>query len=67
MTEFTNKNYDNQKVVEQRALFVIDPNGVIQWSYVSPSGVNPGADSILNALDEMKAKEEAHGQAHQTH
>lgn len=59
--------YDDQKGVEQRALFVIDPTGVIQWSYVSPSGVNPGADGILNALDEMRMKEEANGQANQTH
>lgn len=54
--------YDTKAGREQRALFVIDPKGMIQWSYVSPSGVNPGADGILNALDEMK-EEEAHGQA----
>ncbi len=59
--------YDDQKGMEQRALFVIDPNGIIQWSYVSPSGVNPGADGILSALDDMKTKEETHGQANQTH
>ena len=29
-----------------RALFVIDGQGVIRWSYVSPVGVNPGADGI---------------------
>lgn len=34
----------------ERALFVVDANGVIQWSYLSPVGVNPGADGILNAL-----------------
>jgi peroxiredoxin len=59
--------YDDQKGVEQRALFVIDPHGMIQWSYGSPSGVNPGADGILNALDEMKTREETHGQAHEIH
>lgn len=37
-----------------RALFVIDPQGIIQWSYVSPPGVNPGADGILSALESMK-------------
>src|SRR3954464_7095203 len=31
----------------ERALFVIDPKGLIRWSYVSPEGVNPGADRIL--------------------
>jgi peroxiredoxin len=45
--------------VSERALFVIDENGVIQWSYVSPVGVNPGADGILNALEQMdKSKSE---------
>lgn len=40
-----------------RALFVIDPEGVIAWSYLSPKGVNPGADGILNALDALKSKD----------
>jgi peroxiredoxin len=34
-----------------RALFVIDKKGVIRWSYLSPDGVNPGAEGILNALE----------------
>jgi peroxiredoxin len=42
-----------------RALFVIDAAGTIAWSYVSPTGVNPGADGILRALDDLKAKEQA--------
>jgi len=37
----------------ERALFVIDGDGVIRWSYVSPIEVNPGADGILRALDEI--------------
>ncbi|MDB5540306.1 MAG: thioredoxin peroxidase [Devosia sp.] len=36
-----------------RALFLIDEQGMIVWSYLSPIGVNPGADGILDALDEM--------------
>jgi peroxiredoxin len=36
--------------VSKRALFVIDAQGVIRWSYVSPAEVNPGADGILTAL-----------------
>jgi peroxiredoxin len=40
-----------------RALFVLDGDGVIRWSYVSPVGVNPGADGILAALDALPAKE----------
>ena len=42
----------------ERALFVIDADGVIHWSYVSPMGVNPGADGILCALEELQAKAE---------
>src|SRR5438046_9176035 len=34
----------------ERALFVIDADGVIRWSHVSPVGVNPGAEGILAAL-----------------
>ena len=37
----------------KRALFVIDAKGVIQWNYLSPDAINPGADGILDALDEL--------------
>jgi peroxiredoxin len=37
----------------ERALFVIDKNGTITWSYCSPVGVNPGADGILDALEKL--------------
>ncbi|MBO9631547.1 MAG: redoxin domain-containing protein [Chitinophagaceae bacterium] len=37
----------------QRALYVIDENGIIRWNYLSPVGINPGADGILNALEEL--------------
>lgn len=46
--------------VTERALFVIDHDGIIRWSYVSPLGVNPGADGILNALEQINQKEIAH-------
>lgn len=39
-----------------RALFVIDGDGVIRWSYLSPVGINPGADGVLNALDSIAPK-----------
>ena len=42
-----------------RALFVIDDAGVIRWSYVSPVGVNAGADGILRALESLH-QETAH-------
>ncbi len=45
----------NEKIGEaDRALFVIDSEGVIRWSYVSPIGINPGADGILKALESIK-------------
>ena len=43
----------------ERALFVINAEGIIHWSYVSPVGVNPGAEGILSALEELQSKQEA--------
>jgi peroxiredoxin len=40
--------------VSERALFVINPEGIIHWSYVSPVGINPGANGILDALEELQ-------------
>ena len=51
--------YDKKEGMCERALFVIDPYGIIHWSYVSPIGVNPGANGILSALEDLKAKTEA--------
>jgi peroxiredoxin len=45
--------YCHQDGCSERALFVIDSGGVIRWSYLSPVGVNPGADGILQALECM--------------
>jgi peroxiredoxin len=45
--------YDEKDGVAQRALFVIDGDGVIQWSYLSPMGVNPGAAGIIKALEAL--------------
>jgi len=46
--------YRDKDGVCERALFVIDPGGIIHWSYVSPLGVNPGANGILTALEQLK-------------
>jgi peroxiredoxin len=43
----------------ERALFVIDPQGIIRWSYLSPVDVNPGADGILAALEQMQSEARA--------
>ena len=49
--------YRSTDGTSERALFVIDGDGVVQWSYVSPVGINPGADGILRALEDLaKAK-----------
>ena len=45
--------YNEENGESRRALFVIDEEGVIQWSYLSPDGINPGADGILDALEAM--------------
>jgi peroxiredoxin len=48
--------YREQDGTSERALFVIDESGTIRWSYVSPIGINPGADGILEALEELEEK-----------
>ena len=53
--------YRKGEGVTERALFVIDGKGMITWSFVSPIGVNPGADGILNALENLAKKKVAHG------
>ena len=45
--------YRRQDGVAERALFVIDREGIVRWSYLSPIGVNPGADGILEALESL--------------
>ena len=51
--------YREEDGTTERALFVIDAAGVIRWSYVSPVGINPGADGILRVLETLE--QEAHG------
>jgi len=45
--------YDETEGEAKRALYVLDENGIIRWSYLSPMGMNPGADGILDALEEL--------------
>jgi len=51
--------YRESEGVCERALFVIDSKGIISWSYCSPVAVNPGADGILQALEELPKKKGA--------
>ena len=52
--------YDSNHGICQRALFVVDRDGRIAWSHLSPLGVNPGADGILAALASLGGGREAH-------
>lgn len=45
--------YDVETGTSQRALFVIDADGIVRWKHVSPVGINPGADGILDALETL--------------
>jgi peroxiredoxin len=45
--------YSPEEGTSERALYVIDAEGVVRWSYVSPANVNPGADGILRALESL--------------
>lgn len=45
--------YRMEDGTSERALFVLDAEGVIRWSYCSPVGVNPGAEGILHALESL--------------
>jgi peroxiredoxin len=47
--------YNSDNGICERALFVLDGDGVIRWSYVSPIAVNPGADGILEALEGLSS------------
>ncbi|WP_159476414.1 redoxin domain-containing protein [Dyadobacter sp. 3J3] len=48
--------YDEQEGESNRALFVIDKEGYVAWSYLSPIEINPGADGILDALESITPK-----------
>jgi peroxiredoxin len=50
--------FDSTAGTSERALFVIDGAGTIRWSYVSPPEINPGAEGILDALEELSKNKE---------
>ena len=47
--------YREGEGVTERALFVINGEGVIRYSYVSPIGINPGANGIIKALQGLQS------------
>jgi peroxiredoxin len=50
--------YRTKEGVSERALFVLDADGVVRWSYLSPIGVNPGADGIFKALESLPGRDQ---------
>lgn len=49
-------SYREEDGEAERALYVIDSDGMILWSYISPIGVNPGANGVLQALEMHSAR-----------
>ncbi len=47
--------YHEKLGVCERAIYVIDKNGIVQYSYLSPMGENPGAKEILETLKKLNA------------
>jgi peroxiredoxin (alkyl hydroperoxide reductase subunit C) len=48
--------YNEKRGTTYRALVMIDPDGIVRWSYQSSSPLEiPGANLIFDALDEQRA------------
>jgi len=58
--------YRTSEGVAERALFVLDRQGTIAWSYCSPIAVNPGADEILDALEKLSGQASSLGHLEST-
>ena len=43
--------------VTERALFVVDPEGTVRYSYVSPITENPGVDRLFDVLEELEEEQ----------
>ena len=48
--------YRERDGVSERALFVVDAEGTVAWSHVSPIHLNPGPDGIVAALESLAGK-----------
>jgi peroxiredoxin len=59
--------YREQDGFSERGLFVLDGDGVIRWSYLSPVDVNPGAAGILQALESLAPHSAAAPTSAETH
>ncbi|MDU1904759.1 MAG: redoxin domain-containing protein [Dysgonomonas sp.] len=45
--------YDEEKGHSKRGIYLIDAEGIVRWSYLSPEGINPGVDGVLDALEKL--------------
>lgn len=52
--------YDGEAGTCTRSLVVVDPNGTVAWSYLSPIDINPGVDGVLDALDSLHRRLAVH-------
>lgn len=51
--------YRGREGLTERALFLIDAEGIIRWSEVAPLDQNPGVDGVLDALSALSALTQA--------
>jgi peroxiredoxin len=51
--------YRDDVGTSERALFIVDGEGFIFWSEVSPIELSPGADGVLDALERLTGREAA--------
>lgn len=50
------KSYDEEDGLCKRSIYLIDEEGKIAWNYLSPVGINPGVDGVLDALEQLKTE-----------
>jgi len=50
--------YREEDGESERAVYLIDREGNIAWGYISPIGVNPGANGVLDALENLEPERE---------
>lgn len=50
------ESYDEEDGLCKRSIYLIDEEGKIAWNYLSPVGINPGVDGVLDALEQLKTE-----------
>jgi peroxiredoxin len=59
--------YREQDGYSERALFVLDRDGEVFWSFLSPIDVNPGVDGVLDALERLSGQQPVAAQQEEAH